>query len=164
MTNFLFSNDKQISEEFEKNGFLVKEVEEKNSLFKIREIFLKCIKKKIRAKLKFKKNDDILNLLHKNINSDEINDFRLEVINEVNSKKELRELYYLVAKKYLNSLVGNELAMQLRVNVSIQLPNDKSSLLPLHSDVWSGDSPFEIVVWLPLVDCYKTKSMYILAK
>ena len=33
---------------------------------------------------------------------------------------------------------------------------------PLHSDVWSGDSPFEIVVWLPLVDCYKTKAMYIL--
>mgnify|MGYP001167624807 CR=1 FL=1 len=162
MTNFLSKNDKQISEEFEKNGFLVKEVEEKNSLFKIRELFLKCIKKKIRAKFKFKKNDDILNLLHKNINSDEINDFRLEVINEVNRKKELRELYYLVAKKYLNSLVGNELAMQLRVNVSIQLPNDKSSLLPLHSDVWSGDSPFEIVVWLPLVDCYKTKSMYIL--
>ena len=24
------------------------------------------------------------------------------------------------------------------------------------------DSPFETVVWLPLVDCYKTKSMYIL--
>ena len=47
MTNFLSKNDKQISEEFEKNGFLVKEVEEKNSLFKIRELFLKCIKKKL---------------------------------------------------------------------------------------------------------------------
>ena len=93
MTNFLSKNDKQISEEFEKNGFLVKEVEEKNSLFKIRELFfLKCIKKKIRAKLKFKKNDDILNLLHKNINSDEINDFRLEVINEVNSKKRIERI------------------------------------------------------------------------
>ena len=88
-------------------------------------------------------------MLHKNINSDEINDFRLEVINEVNSKKELRELYYLVAKKYLNSLVGNELAMQLRVNVSIQLPNDKSSLLPLHSDVWSGDSPLRSLFGCP---------------
>ena len=26
----------------------------------------------------------------------------------------------------------------------------------------SGDSPFEVVVWIPLVDCYKTKTMYIL--
>jgi len=58
--------------------------------------------------------------------------------------------------------VGNELAMQLRVNLSIQLPNDDSSLLPVHSDTWSGDSPFEVVVWLPLVDCYNTKSMYLL--
>ena len=52
--------------------------------------------------------------------------------------------------------------MQMRVNLSIQLPRDKSSLLPVHSDVWSGDSPFETVVWLPLVDCFKTKSMFIL--
>ena len=42
----------------------------------------------------------------------------------------------------LETIVGNELAMQLRVNLSIQLPGDDSSLLPLHSDVWSGDSQF----------------------
>jgi sporadic carbohydrate cluster 2OG-Fe(II) oxygenase len=28
--------------------------------------------------------------------------------------------------------------------------------------VWDGDSPFEVVAWLPLVDCYRTKSMYLL--
>ena len=59
-------------------------------------------------------------------------------------------------------MVGNELAMQMRVNLSIQLPGDTSSLLPTHADTWSGDSPYEVVVWLPLVNCYKTKSMYIL--
>ena len=42
------------------------------------------------------------------------------------------------------------------------MPNDSSSLLPLHADTWSGVSPYEIVVWFPLVDCYKTKTMYIL--
>ena len=42
------------------------------------------------------------------------------------------------------------------------MPNDSSSLLPLHTDTWSGVSPYEIVVWFPLVDCYKTKTMYIL--
>jgi len=52
--------------------------------------------------------------------------------------------------------------MQSRVNLSIQLPNDASSLLATHADTWSGDSPFEVVVWLPLVDCYKTKAMYLL--
>ncbi len=57
--------------------------------------------------------------------------------------------------------MGNELAMQKRVNLSIQLPGDASSLLPLHADVWQGDSPYEVVLWVPLVDCYRTKSMFI---
>ena len=52
--------------------------------------------------------------------------------------------------------------MQKRLNLSIQIPNDSSSLLPIHSDVWSGDSPYEINLWVPLVNCFKTKSMYIL--
>ena len=42
------------------------------------------------------------------------------------------------------------------------MPNDDSSLLPLHSDTWDGDSPFETVLWLPLVNCFKTKSMFLL--
>ena len=52
--------------------------------------------------------------------------------------------------------------MQKNISLSIQMPKDKSSVLPIHSDVWSGVSPFDIVVWIPLVDCYNTKSMYIL--
>ena len=46
--------------------------------------------------------------------------------------------------------------------MSVQLPHDKSALLPVHADTWSGVSPFESVIWLPLVDCQKTKSMFIL--
>jgi sporadic carbohydrate cluster 2OG-Fe(II) oxygenase len=71
-------------------------------------------------------------------------------------------MYFRIARPYLETLVSNELAMQLRVNLSIQLPGDDSSLLPVHADTWSGDSPFEVVVWLPLVDCYGTKAMYLL--
>jgi sporadic carbohydrate cluster 2OG-Fe(II) oxygenase len=52
--------------------------------------------------------------------------------------------------------------MQKNINLSIQYPKDSNSLLPIHSDVWSGDSSFEINLWLPLVNCYGTKSMYIL--
>ena len=61
-------------------------------------------------------------------------------------------------------LIGNELAMQRSVGFSIQLPNDDSSLLPLHSDAWSEDSPFEAVLWIPLVDCYRTKSMFVVPR
>ena len=76
--------------------------------------------------------------------------------------KNFREHYYYISKNLLDIVVGNELAMQNRVNLSIQMPNDDSSLLPIHADTWSGDSPFEAVVWMPLVNCYDTKSMYLL--
>ncbi len=57
-----------------------------------------------------------------------------------------------------------DLAMQLRINLSIQLPNDDSSLLPVHADVWAGDSPYEVVLWIPYVDVYGTKTMFILPR
>ena len=162
MTDFLSKKEISISKEFEKKGYLVKDITDIQSLTKIRKIFVNSIKKNISAKTKLTKDSDILNFIHKNIKSNKLNNFRIKIINQVNDNKELRRLYYNVARSYLDILIGNELSMQLRINLSIQLPNDKSSLLPLHSDVWSGDSPFEIVVWLPLVDCYKTKAMYIL--
>ena len=54
--------------------------------------------------------------------------------------------------------------MQLRINLSIQLPNDDSSLLPVHADVWAGDSPYEVVLWIPYVNVYGTKTMFILPR
>ena len=71
------------------------------------------------------------------------------------------ETYYEIAKDYLDELVGNELAMQKKINLSIQLPKDKDSLLDLHSDIYAGESPFQVVVWIPLVDVSNSKSMFI---
>lgn len=104
-----------------------------------------------------------LNTIHEHVDVARLNDFRLAVIAGLNALPWLRPTYYGLARAALASLVGNELAMQRRINLSIQLPDDASSLLPVHADVWSGDSPFEVVVWLPLVDCRKTKSMYLLS-
>ncbi len=162
MTNFLTSKEKKISNEFESNGFLIRDIEDRNSLKKLKAIFLKLYLKNLNIKKKIFNNKNIFNLTHQNVEPNNLNNFRLNIINEINKKKEVRELYYRISKPILDVILGNELSMQSRVNLSIQLPRDKSSLLPVHSDVWSGDSPFETVVWLPLVDCYKTKSMFIL--
>ena len=159
--NFIPDAEKKLSKDFEKNGYIIKNIQDLNSLEKLRKIFLKIIKKNVRKTSK-QSSDKILNFIHNKIKKNELNNLRLKIINEINKNKDTRKLYYKLAKPYLDILVGNELAMQIRVNLSVQLPGDSSSLLPVHSDVWSGDSPFEIVVWLPLVDCYKTKSMYIL--
>ena len=161
MSSFITKEEKKIATEFEQQGYLIKEVEDKKSLKEIRDIYIKSAKKNL-SQIKNLNNDDLLNNFHKVVKSQDLNSLRLKIINQVNSNSKLRELYYKVSRKWLDNLIGNEVAMQLRVNLSIQLPKDNSSLLPLHSDVWSGDSPFETVVWLPLVDCYKTKAMYIL--
>ena len=162
MSNFLSEQEKTISQKFEKNGFLIHKILDLKALEKIRNIFIEAIKKNVKMKFSNKSDSNILNQIHNNVSSKNLNSFRLKIIDQVNKNPNIRKLYYSLAKPYLDILIGNEISMQLRINLSIQLPNDKNSLLPLHSDVWSGDSPYEIVVWLPLVDCYKTKAMYIL--
>lgn len=106
--------------------------------------------------------DAFLNDIARHVAPDRLNAFRLHVINALNAAPWLRSAYYAIARRTLETVVGNELCMQRRVNLSIQMPDDDSSLLPIHADVWSGDSPFEVVLWIPLVDCYRSKSMFLL--
>ena len=84
------------------------------------------------------------------------------MINALSSNPEIKNKIYSLLRNYLDKIVGNELVIQKTPNLVIQLPNDESSILDLHADTWGGNSPFEIVTWLPLVNCYKTKSMFLL--
>ncbi len=90
-----------------------------------------------------------------------LNDLRLAAIAAIVNDPAFREDYFACGRRTLETIVGNELAMQRGVGLSIQLPNDTGSLLPLHSDAWSEDSPYEVVLWIPLVDCARTKSMFL---
>jgi sporadic carbohydrate cluster 2OG-Fe(II) oxygenase len=93
---------------------------------------------------------------------DRLNDFRLAVIAALNAEPWVRLAYFNLARRALESVVGNELCMQRRINLSIQVPDDDSSLLPLHSDTWAGDSPYEAVLWIPFTRCHGTKAMFLL--
>ena len=148
--DFLSQEDKKIEKEFIEQGYIIRPVADKDALDKIKKFALRKLSNKS------------LDKTHESVSINELNTFRLDVIKEINDQPWLREAYYQIVKPYLDVLVGNELAMQLRVNLSIQMPGDEGSLLPVHADTWSGDSPYEVVVWLPLVDCYDTKSMYFL--
>ena len=158
---FVSDREKKISKEYLSQGYVIQDIEDLDSLHWIRNYFCEIIKKKL-PNLKEDKPENILNSIHKYIQAPELNKFRLDIINKINSINNFRGNYYKIAKSLIDIVVGNEIAMQLRVSLSIQLPKDDSSLLPVHADTWSGVSPFETVVWLPLVDCYKTKSMFIL--
>ena len=161
MSNYLTEFEIDISKDFLNNGFIIKKIDNKKLLDKIRnKIFqLSLIKEKYNEGIK---EDYWLNNIHTKVSENEINDYRVKIINSMNADKDFKKLYFEISKNYLDILVGNELAMQKRINLSIQLPNDTSSLLPVHADTWAGDSAYEIVVWIPLVNCFKTKTMFIL--
>ena len=160
-----FSNikEKRVQNKFLKNGYLIFDVNKKKNLNLIKkkiENFCKIWLKKNRIQFKNEKN--LLDNIHKYIDVIKLNEFRLFVYSKINNSKGFQKAYYNLARDYLDILCGNELVMQKRCNLSIQMPKDDSSLLPLHADVWVGDSEYEIVFWLPLVNVFKTKAMYIL--
>ena len=152
--------EEEVKKNFINKGYYIFDCKQIDKLNEIKKNIFNYSKKI----LKFESfdQDNFFNYTNKYIKKNNLNNFRLEIFNHLNRNKSLKKNYYQISKKLLHIVVGNELAMQKRVNLSIQLSNDKNSLLPLHSDTWSGDSPFEVVVWTPLVDCYGSKSMYIL--
>ena len=161
MRGFLSAEEQALGERFLDQGHLIVPVEQSAALERIRGLVAGLASRH----LGLDAPDDVgnfLNRFHETISVSRLNELRLAVIQGMNAEDWFREAYFSLARGALEAVVGNELAMQLRVNLSIQMPEDDSSVLPLHADVWSGDSPFEVVVWLPLVDCYGTKSMFLM--
>jgi sporadic carbohydrate cluster 2OG-Fe(II) oxygenase len=144
--------------DFRKKGFFIGKLNliEKVKLDEIKKKIINILKKKL------KKNVNLENF-HNIIEGKYLNSIRLEVFNKINKNKFNLE-YYNMLSRFIEPIVGSENVIQKKINLSIQLPKDDTSLLPVHSDTWAGDSPFEIVIWLPLVDSKKTQSMFILPR
>ena len=101
-----------------KKGYLIKPVENKKSLNYINVFFKKRLLKEKNFK-KIKKFN--FNNLHKYIPVSELNEVRLKLIKEMNLDKKFRNHLFLLAKKNLYEMVGNELAMQNNINLSYRL-------------------------------------------
>ena len=148
-----------IEKKFEKQGYVIVKDQTK-SIQKIRSKIVSIIKKDYK-KLKNLNEDQIINNFHKYFSKKNINEIRFKIYNKINLIKNFDKLYYEAGKSSLNELIGNEIAMQKKINLSIQMPNDPDSLLDMHSDIYAGESPFQVVLWIPLVNSFKTKSMFI---
>ncbi len=159
--DFITPYDAEMARRFETDGHIVAPVEDRAALDAIAEI----VATRAAAKLALPKPSDptaFLDTIEKHVGPDGLNDLRLDVIAGMREASGLRACYFSLARRAIEAVVGNELAMQRSVNLSIQLPDDASSLLPVHADVLNGDSPYEVVLWVPLVDCRRTKSMFLL--
>jgi sporadic carbohydrate cluster 2OG-Fe(II) oxygenase len=161
MIRFFTPEETALSEAFLKNGYIVVAAEAPDELRHIRDYAANVAAKHLGLSPPVDAGE-FLDKIHNHVNAARLNDLRLAVFDGVNAEPWFRPAYFAQARRALEILAGNELAMQLRVNLSIQLPGDDSSLLPVHSDVWNGDSAYEVVVWMPLVDCRRSKSMYLL--
>jgi sporadic carbohydrate cluster 2OG-Fe(II) oxygenase len=159
--SFLTPEEIALSTDFLRNGFVVCDAESPQILESIRQdvtqIAIKWLKQS-----QLESNSFELASSHDFVTNERLNDLRLTIFTEVNKIVDIRQRYFWLARQSLNVLVGNELAMQNKVNLSIQQPNDESSVLPIHSDIWTGDSPFQVVLWVPLTDASKSNSMFIL--
>ena len=105
--------------------------------------------------------DKGLNNFHKlvkNISDIDLNKKKVEDIKKISNNLELVDLIYQSFSKEINFYLGNDLLVQKTINLVIQTPKDQNPTIP-HRDA-PPNSFFELVIWIPLVDCNKTKSMY----
>jgi sporadic carbohydrate cluster 2OG-Fe(II) oxygenase len=158
----LKSSEKALGDQFLAKGHIIQPAEDRAALDRIRALTAAAAANFLKIPLPGDIGD-FLNNIHKHVTVAQLNDMRLAIIDVVLSTESFRADYFACARSLVETIVGNELAMQRNVGLSTQLPNDDSSLLPLHSDTWGSEcSPYEVVLWIPLVDCQGTKSMFLL--
>jgi len=160
--DFLSEDERELAHRFLNTGYIIQPADDRDELDRIRELLVTTACTLLEQPLPADCTA-FLEGINKLVPIERLNPFHLGIIEAMNAAPWLRRAYFRTARSLIEALVGNELVMQRRINLSIQLPGDESSLLPVHADVWSGDSPFELVLWLPLVDCHASKSMYLMA-
>lgn len=159
--SFLTPEELALSADFLRNGFVVCDAESPKILESISHEATKIATNWL-AQNQIESKSFELSQSHDFVPNEKLNDLRLTIFTEINRITNIRQRYFWLARQCLATLVGNELSMQNKVNLSIQQPNDKSSVLPMHSDIWTGDSPFQVVLWVPLTDASKSNSMFFL--
>lgn len=162
---FFSGEESKLAEAFLANGFVIRPVEDRAALDEMRrEIVLAACRLLERPPMPTSEDGVFLDRIQEILSVEKLNAFRLALYREINGHSWFRPTYFHLGSTVVKTLVGNELAMQNRINFSIQMPNDLSSLLDIHADVFSGETPYQVVQWLPLVDVARTKSMFILPR
>jgi sporadic carbohydrate cluster 2OG-Fe(II) oxygenase len=161
--NLLREAEQRIADEFLSTGFIIADAEDRAELDRIQATAARSAANFLKLP-EPEEPGDFLDRIAEHVTPDNLNDLRLAVIEAFVNAPWFRAAYFACARSLLETLVGNELVMQRGIGLNIQLPDDEKSLLPLHSDAWSEDSPFEVVLWIPFVDVFRTKSMFILPK
>ena len=155
------SNEEQLlSKTYEEIGYVVKDGNYQ---------YLELLKKEVEKCFKGFDNElDSKNIslayAHQIIKNEKSNDLRLHIMANLFKQTSFHKNYYHAAKDIVHALCGNELVMQRRPGISINLPQNNNDVLPIHADTWNGVSPYELNIWIPFVDCFDSMCLYILKR
>jgi len=141
LNSFISPEETELTERFLRDGYIIAPAEDEEALQYLHELVAPT---------------------DEGLTPQNLNECRLQVIAKLNDSDKSRLAYFCLAQNLLFTLIGSGLAMQKKFNLSIQLPHDGTSLLPVHADSWAGDSPYQLVLWASFCDCTRTKSMFIL--
>ena len=149
-----------MSSKYEKDGYIIENgnLEYLENLKKfIEDIFVEFLQTR-------RKSYVSLANAHQVVGNEESNNLRLFIMEKLSKGAEFNKNYYKSAREIIHNLCGNELAIQKRVGLSLNLPNNPRDVLAIHADTWNGVSPYELNIWIPLVDCSKSMCLYILKR
>ena len=98
MVNFLNNKEQKIAKEFLKNGYVIRKTNNEKALAWIKKLFNKIILQKKKLTPSFQK--DPFNKAHKYIRKDELNNFRISLMNKLNREKEFRKISKMFLKMF----------------------------------------------------------------
>ena len=107
-------------------------------------------------------DEEVLNKLHEYIpNLDDVkaNKLVVKTLESLGNQLNIANIIYNSSSEIINKLIGPDIACQRYQNIVFQYP-ESNRYSELHTDA-PNNSRHEIVYWLPLVNCYETKSFYI---
>ena len=143
--------------EFHERGYTIVDAERPEVLDRLRDQFLAVAAELLEVPAERLSAD----ALHDHVEpGDGAARFRLEMTQRLVSRQNVGASVFEAFEDILRGLLGPDVLSQRVPNIVFQPPGDPRPT-ELHRDA-PANSPYEVVVWLPFVDCFGTKSMYLL--
>jgi len=149
-----------IEQSLEKNGWFIHASEDYQGLEESRKLI--CDSLRTSHGLRESNDEKLLNNIHNLIdgmNDAKANELVVNLLGELKNKIDLGNTVYKNSASTITRFLGNDIAVQRNQNLVFQYPNSQR-YSELHTDS-PNNSPYELVYWIPLVDCHGTKSFYL---
>lgn len=143
---------------FERDGFAIVDASDPSALDGLRDEIIGCI-----GEILGISSEELgpLDELHRHVAPGEsAMRLRQHLTEQLTRRRRVGRAIFDAFSDHLRPLVGHDVLAQRVPNLVVQPPGDPRPT-ELHRDA-PANSPYEVVAWVPFVDCARTKSMYLL--